>query len=239
MLIIRLFELGKMESIVNKTTDIDKLIKNARRYEYLDGLVDITYGFLILALGLVCWFIFSTVGLHWYITALIQNREITILGIVLLYASLLLLISGSQRIVQRIRQSPDWRTNGYVKSLRWNIRWPVQLIAGGVSISIIISAFVLMVKGVITQDMVLRSLVTSISIATGIIFLGLGIDLKLKRYITVGVCGILLSTIILIMELPFSTSWLYFGIAWMIVLVFSGIWALRQYQITSKGSTND
>jgi hypothetical protein len=175
----------------------------------------------------------------WNITALIQNREITILGMVLLYASLLLLISGSQRIVQRIRQSPDWRPNGYVKSLRWNIRWPVQLIAGGVSITIIISAFILMLKGVVTQDEVLRSLVTSISIATGIIFLGLGIDLKIKRYIIVGACGLLLSIIILIMQLPFSTSWLFFGIAWMIVLVFSGIWTLREYQITSKGFTND
>jgi ABC-type spermidine/putrescine transport system permease subunit I len=96
-----------------------------------------------------------------------------------------------------------------------------------------------MLKGVVTQDEVLRSLVTSISIATGIIFLGLGIDLKIKRYIIVGACGLLLSIIILIMQLPFSTSWLFFGIAWMIVLVFSGIWTLREYQITSKGFTND
>jgi hypothetical protein len=219
-------------------TDIDKLTMNTRRYEYLDGLVDITYGVFFLALGLLGWFFFSSVGLRWLITALIQNREITILGMVLLFSLLLLLISGSQRIIQRIRQSTIWRTSGFVKSLRWQVRWPIQLIAIVVSITIIISTFGLMLKGQLTQDVVLRSLVSSVGIATSVIFLGLGIDLKIKRYIYVSACGIFFSTLIMFFQLSFSTSWLFFGITWMIVLALSGIWVLRQYLTTSKRSTN-
>lgn len=224
---------------MKKTAEIDGLTKRTRRYEFLDGLVDITYGILFLALGLLTWFITSTFGLKWYATALIRNREITILGMVVVFSSLVLLIFGSQRIIQRIRLSTDWKSKGFVKPLRLQVRWPVQLIAVVVSITMIILAFGLMLKGYITQDDVLRVLVTSAGVGTGITFVGLGIDLKLNRYLCVGICGIVASTIIVLLRLSFSMSWLFFGISWMVVLGVSGGWALYRYRTTSKRSTDE
>jgi hypothetical protein len=224
---------------MNNLTEIDDLTKRTRRYEFLDGLVDITYGVLFLALGLLTWFITSTFGLKWYATALIRNREITILGMVLVFSSLVLLIFGSQRIIQRIRLSTDWKSKGFVKPLRLQVRWPVQLIAAVVSITIILLAFGLMLKGYLTQDDALRFLVFSVGVSTGITFVGLGIDLKITRYLCVGICGIVASTMIILLRLSFSMSWLFFGISWVVFLAASGGWAFYKYRTTSKRSTNE
>ncbi len=220
-------------------TEIDELTKSTRRYEFHDGLVDITYGVFFLALGLLCWFIFSTVGLKWYVTALVKNREITILGLVLVFSSLFLLIFGSRRIVERIRQSADWGLKGFVKPLQWQVRWPIQITAVVVSIAIIVTAFWLMLRGHLLQEEVLRFLVFSTGIGTGITYLGVGIDLKFPRYVYVGISGILASTIILFLKLTFSISWLYFGISWMIILVISGIYAINHYRMAAKGSAHE
>lgn len=220
-------------------TDIDKLVKETRRYEFMDGLVDFTYGILFLVLGLLCWFVFSAAGMRLYLTALLKNREITILGSVLLFSLFFLLVFGSQRIVQRIRRARIWAKSGFVKPLRSQVSWPVQLIAAAVAIALILTTFGLMLKGLLTQDDVLRWLVFATSLATGITFLGLGLDIRLRRYICVGVWGIGLSTIILTLQLPFSTSWLYFGISWMVVLGFSGGWALWKYQTAARRSSHE
>jgi hypothetical protein len=214
--------------------EIDDLTNDTRRYEFLDGLVDITYGILFMVLGLANWFFFSRIGLQWYLKALIRNREITLLGSVLVFGSLLLLVFGSQRIIRRIRMSEYWGSKGYMKPLRWQVRWPIQLIAVVVSIAIIITSFVLMLRGKLTQGDVLRFLVFSIGIGTGIMFLGIGIDLKVQRYVTVGIVGIVSSIIIAILGISFSTSWFIFGISWMVLLALSGIWAIRQYQTTLR-----
>jgi len=220
-------------------TDIDKLTKDTRRYEFADGLVDITYGIIFLALGLLCWFFFSYTGLRLFITALIVNREITILGMVLIFSLFILLAFGSQRIAQRIRQAKLWKKSGFVKPLRMQVRWPIQLIAAAISITSIVTAFGLMLKGHLTKEAVLQTLVFSAGLATSITFIGLGIDLKIRRYLSVGVCGMVISIVILLLQLSFSTSWLLWGISWMVVLAISGIWALRRYQVPTRRSADE
>jgi len=173
-------------------TDIDNLTKATRRREFDDGLVDFIYAVVFLILSIFCWFFFSSIGMKWYITALVNNREITLVGMLLLFSLFVLLTFGSRRVIDRIRQSSIWKDRGFVKSLRWQVRWPIQLAASIVFISIILSAFWLMLKGLITADTVLRALVSSVGIASGIVFLGGGIDLGLQRYIYVGICGILM-----------------------------------------------
>jgi hypothetical protein len=224
---------------MNNSKDFDQLTKQTRKYEFLDGLVDITYGVVFLAIGLLSWFFFSSMGLRWFAKALVQNREITILGIVLLFSLLLLLVAGSQRIVQTIRQSKLWMQSGFVKPLRWQVRWPVQLMVVLISTTIILVSFGLMLAGYLSQEVVLRSLVFSIGIGTSLTFLGLGIDLAIKRYTIIGGCGIAVSVILISLPISFSNAWLLFGFSWMVFLTISGIWAFRSYTHQRKWNSNE
>lgn len=223
-----------MEFDMKKLTDLDTLTRETRKVEFADGLVDITFGVIFLVLGALCWFIFSETGLRLYITALILNREITIMVVVLVISLFILLAFGSRRVVQKIRQDKLWKKSGFVASLRMQVRWPIQLAATGIAIIIIVTSFILMLKGVLTKDAVLQALVLAAGLATSVTIIGLGFDLKIKRYLPVGICGILISMAILLSGLTFSTSWLVWGISWMTILVISGIWGLRQYQAADR-----
>ena len=58
--------------------------------------------------------------------------------------------------------------------------------------------------------------------------LGMGIDLRIRRYQAVGIAGLTLSLTVLSQPASFSQSWLLFGVGWMAILTVSGLWAVRQ-----------
>jgi len=209
-------------------SNLENLTRVTRRREFDDGLMDFVYGSFFLLLSLFGWLFFSSTGLRWFFTALLYNREVTIIGLVALVALFILFISGAKRIVARIRESVIWKDRGVVKSLRWQVSWPINLLAGLVSIIMIIGAVWLTIRGSLSQEAVLRALVSSMGVASGIVYFGMGKELGLPRYKWVGVAGGMFSALILIMPISFSVSWLLLGIVWMAVLSISGIWALRQ-----------
>lgn len=216
-------------------SELDQLTRSTRKREYDDGLVDYIYGLLFLLMGILCCYLFSYKGMRWYLAAYIQNREITILGSLLVFGLLILLVAGSRRLVEKIRQVAIWRHSGFVKPLNRQVRWSIQLAPSAVAISFILIGIWLTLIGVINQEMALRILVAS----TGIVFVGMGIDLQLGRYQTVGLAGLLFSILPIFFSITFSFSWLIFGITWMIIFVLSGSWALYRFVSDQKVSIHE
>jgi hypothetical protein len=224
---------------VDNLVEIDSLTRATRRREFDDGLVDILYGIVFLVLGLGNWFLFSTTGLTWFATALVQQREIMIIALVALVPALLLAVLGLRRLIARIRRAYLWKDDGYVEPLQWQVRRSVTILAVLVSVAMIIAAVWLMAAGSLDEAGVLRVLAASVSVGTAIIYLGMGIDLQIRRYIGVGIVGLIPSGIVLARAGSFSESWLLIGIGWMIILTLSGLWALRQSVLTLAGSPSE
>ncbi len=224
---------------MNNIEEFDNLTRLTRKREFDDGLVDILYGFVFLILGLGGWFLFSTVGLEWFATALVQQREITLIALIILTAVLILVIHGMRRLIQRIRHSYLWKDSGYVEPLRWQVKRSITVIAVFLSIALIIVSVWLMMVGSLSEETVLRALVASVSLGTAIVYLGMGIDLRIRRYVGVGITGLILSVIILGQSATFSEAWLLVGVGWMAILTVSGLWAFRQSMLTLAESPSD
>lgn len=214
--------------------DLDALTKATRRREFEDGLMDYLNGAVFLVLGLLAWFFFSPAGLTWYAMAVINYRTITIVGLLCLYG---LVITGPlllRRLIDRIRISVIWKDSGFIKPLHRQTNWPVTLLSGSVAIGMILYATWLMTVGRINTENVLRTLVSSSGIGTGILYIGISFSLDIRRYLIVGLIGGMLSVLILFLPVSFSTAWLIFGITWMLLFVVSGTWALQQVLSLNK-----
>ena len=131
-------------------------------------------------------------------------------------------------MIENIRRQTLWKNLGFVKSLRWQVSWQTNAVAVIVFVTMIVAAVWLMSQGYVNQEFILRTLVSSSGIATGIVFFGMGKELDLQRYKWTGAVGGILSTVIIFVPISFSIAWLVLGIIWMAVLTVSGSWALRK-----------
>ena len=213
---------------MENVSDFDQLTKATRRREFDDGLMDYVFGGTFLLIGILGWFFFSSFGLRWFIRSVLQSREITIIALIAIFALFILLIMGARRVIENIRRQTLWKNLGFVKSLRWQVSWQTNAAAVIVFVVMIVVAVWLMSQGYVDQEFVLRTLVSSSGIATGIVFLGMGKELDLQRYKWIGAVGGILSTVIIFVPISFSIAWLVLGIIWMVVLTISGSWAFRK-----------
>jgi len=207
---------------------IDNLTRVTRRRDFEDGLMDFVFAGAFLFIGLLAGFFTSPVGLRWYLTSLLWNREITIIAEITLFLLFILFVFGAKRMIARIRRKTLWKNRGFVKPLRWQVSWKINALAVIVLIAMLVIAFWLLLNGSISREIVLRTLVSSAGVATGFVFFGMGKELDLQRYRWVGVVGGVLSALIILTPMSFSSSWLALGIGWMIVLTISGLWALQK-----------
>lgn len=214
---------------MNQALNLDGLTRAARRREFDDGLMDFFVGAAFLFYGTLCWLVFSPWGMEWYVRALVKHRALTLFGLVILAVVFFAGPLGVRRAIERVRLSEAWRHRGFVKPLRRQASWPTLVLSAVVVVGMIVVAAWLMATGRIPPESVLRTLVASTGIGTGIVYFGMGLSLRLSRYLTVGVAGGILSMAILLVPASFSFAWLLLGTAWVAVLSASGAWALRQY----------
>lgn len=222
---------------MDQALDLDGLTRAARRREFDDGLVDFAVGAAFLFYGALCGVAFSASGIEWYARALVQNRTLTLFGLAILAAVCLLGPLGARKAIERVRLSEAWRLRGFVKPLRRQVSWPWSVLSAVLMIGMIVSAAWLMAGGRVPADGVLRTIVASTGIGTGIVYLGMGVSLRLNRYLAVGGGGGMLSLAILLVPVSFSLAWWLLGTAWVAVLSASGAWAFRQSRFTSQGSS--
>lgn len=220
-------------------TKMDNLTRATRRRDFEDGLMDFVFAGAFLFIGLLTGFFTSPVGLRWYLTSLLQNREITIIAGITLIPLFILAVFGAKRMIARIRRKKLWKNRGFVTPLRWQVSWKINALAAAVLIAMLVIAFWLMLNGALSQESVLRTLVSAAGVATGFVLFGMGKELGLQRYKWVGAAGGVSSALIILIPMSFSTSWLALGIGWMIVFSISGIWALQKSLLALRGADSE
>lgn len=213
---------------MNRVVDMDSLTKATRRYEFDDGLIDFAVGALFLLSSVYNWFLFSPEGIRWYAIALMTNRALTLFGLAVIAALNIVFLLGARRAIYITRQSTIWRDSGYVKPTLRPTGWPTILLSVVVLLGMNVGAYLLMAIGRINTESILRTLVASVGVGTGILYFGTGLSLGLRRYLAVGMAGGILSAVILFMSVSLSVAWLILGTIWSAALAVSGVWALRQ-----------
>ena len=212
---------------MNTDLDLDELTRRTRRREFDDGLIDFLIGGFILIGCLIVAFIYSASGMQWWANYIIRHRELAIIGLITLIPIYVLIIEGAKRLISRIRRTTFWRDSGFVTPLRLQVSWPINLLATVILLGVVIVSAALMYMGVIGPEALLRSVVSGTGIATGVVYFGMGVSLRLRRYQVVGIVGGLFSAGILLSSVSFAMSWALLGIIWGLVLFISGFWALR------------
>ena len=224
---------------MNQGVDLDNLTRVARKREFDDGLMDFALAISFLALGMISSFFLSPSGIRWYQSALGNHRTLILLGEVLFLVILFIVIRGGGRVIEYIRIKTILRDRGIVKPMRRYVGWRTTILAVVVFLAMIVGAAFLMAIGRIGIEFVLRTLVASSGLGSGIMYLGMGVSLGLRRFLIVGVMGGVLSVAILVTSVSFSFAWLLLGIIWAIVLSVSGFWGLRKALSMAKESRHE
>ncbi len=81
----------------------------------------------------------------------------------------------------------------------------------------------------------MRTLASSSGVSTGIVCLGTGLDLRLRRHVALGIVGALYSAALIPTDLSFAFAWLALGLGWMTIPAVSGLWAVRRKLSSSEG----
>jgi hypothetical protein len=224
--------------LMNEIIDVDGLARQTRRRGLDDGLYDLYFGTFFLIWGSILGLMFSEIGVRWYARAMMMNRAITIIGEIMLFLVLILGIYGGRKIIERIRYEVLWKDTGYVKPLHIQVPWIVNLLASAVMLTMIIGVAWFVYRGVYTCEIATRAIVAGAGVGTGVVFFGMGVSLRLQRYITVGFAGGLFSAALLLPPISFSISWILLGIGWGVVLLTSGSVALHQTLKSLREASN-
>jgi hypothetical protein len=206
--------------------DLDRLTRETRRQEFVDGLNDLQTGLFFILVGGLGAFLLSTAGMTFYIKALIWNRELTILGLLGVLGLLGLIAFGVRRVVGYLRGQVLWKGQGQATPLRVQVRWPAAAAATGIVVILILAGLILMPTEPLGLAGSMRVLAAASGIGTGILYVAMGRELDVRRLQWAGLAGGLLSACILLMPLDAAGSWLALGAAWMITLFVSGGLAL-------------
>jgi hypothetical protein len=216
-----------LENHMNTHLDLDELTQRTKRLEYEDGLRDFQIGAIFLLVGLANWLIFTPAGLALFIKAATRYRDLLLPAFGGLVALSILLAFGSERVMERIRRATFWKDSGFVKPLRWGVvNKGAMILATVVLLGLIVGSVWLMARGGLSQEAALRSIPASAGLATAVILISLGINLRLRRYLIVGLSGVALSGGILLTDMPYADAYLWTGIGWAIIFAISGAWAL-------------
>jgi hypothetical protein len=198
--------------------------------------MDFVFGGFILVGGLLVAFLNSTLGMRWLINSLTMHRGLRIIGLLTLILINVLILLGAKRLISRIRRTTFWRDSGFVTPLRLHGSWPINLLATAILLGVVIVSAALLYRGVIGLEAVFRSLVSGAGMATGVVYFGMGVSLKLRRYQVVGIVGGLFSAGILLTSVSFAMSCVLLSMAWGTVIFISGSWALRLAILSFKAA---
>ena len=223
---------------MDASMDLDRLTHQTKRREFTDGLRDLHVGLTILTLSLLNWLIFTPIGATWLVKAILYDKTLTVIGLIGFVGLYLFVIFGGERLIEHIRRSSLWKESGFVKPLRWGFNKGIILIVTAVILVIVIGSVWLMARGLLSQDIALRSIPASACFGMGVQFFGMGYSLKIRRFLAVGVVGSLLGIAIFFYPFSFGQAWLCFGLGWGVILLVSGLWALVMALSELKGVTD-
>jgi hypothetical protein len=216
--------------------DIEKLIRDTKRYEFSDGLRDLQLGLTLLFLGIVEWLIFQPGWIRWWLAMKDRFARWGAYAAVLPFVLLLLFLLGTLRVMDALRRRWLWRRSGMVKASTWGlVPTRFQVIAAIISILGIALGIVAQPHLKTDNLFILRLIFSSSGLSFGITLVGLGIHIRIPRYTWLGMIGGLVSILLLFYPLPFDqTGAGLFGV-WGLMLSASGTVVLRRAWKVGKG----
>jgi hypothetical protein len=208
--------------------DIEKIIKKTQRYEFLDGLRDMQLGIYMALLGFTTWLVFqpATVRLILWLRERVDKFG-SIVGIFLIVLLPAIVALGVQQLMYAIRKRWLWQESGMVKPLLMVVpRWITF-----VSVLVLLTGLGL---GLLLQPLFPRpffvwgALWGSTGLSFGFLLAAMGRHLQIRRYVWVGILGGVGSTVLVFLPLSLVHSVLVWGLGWGVMLVCSGLLALRR-----------
>ncbi len=210
--------------------DTKKIILQTKQYEFADGLRDIQLGVALILMGSV-WF-----GLMYqpsWLMFLIQlgrdySRWATTAAFLLLFSLPAVATVGMQRVMENIRRRWLWRESGMVKSSRILVPSYITILSVVIFIGALIAGlrFQSFLK---TGEFYLMSLImVAIGWSFGVTLAGVGINLKVWRYVIMGVVGGIASTALLLYQSSLTGAGLLSFLGWGLILLTSGLVVLKR-----------
>lgn len=209
-------------------TDVQGLIRKTQRYEFSDGLRDLQLSLLLGLGGVTIWFIFSP----WW--AMLLGEMILRFGRwaawvgVLWIAFPVVVAWGMVAVMGYLRRRWLWAETGNVTPPRIVVPRRVNLIAAGILLAGIGSGVLLWMRGAVDDVFVLRMLWAATGWSFGYTLFGVGREIGLPRYVSIGLIGGVVSTLVLFFPLSFSQAALALGLGWCAILGVSGVLTLRR-----------
>ena len=207
--------------------DLDELTRKTRRLEFEDGLNDLQNALVFLMLGLASALFMSPAGIRFYMRTMLENEDLTIIGLVGVFALFVLLTFGCRRLIMRYRREVLWQDLGQIEPLRWQVDRRVTLLAGAVWLIVFMAGMIFFTRDPMDLDAGMRVVIGSAGVATGLVYFALGQVLRMGRYRWLGIAAGLASGGLMALPLSAAASWVGFGLIWAAGLTISGVRGLR------------
>jgi hypothetical protein len=210
------------------TPDVDRLIRETRRYEFNDGLRDLQLALLFGLGGVTVWLVLEPAWMGFVgRMAATYGRWAAWIGMVPTVISVLVVL-GALRVMNVVRRRWLWRESGMVSPARWAVPRRINVLSAAILLAGVAVGFGLMLLGAVDQTFLLRMLWAATGWGFGYTLVAMGRILDLARYVRLGWVGGVLSTGILLLALPFGQLSLAFGVLWFVLLGGSGLLTLRR-----------
>ena len=212
---------------------LEDLIRKTKRYEFVDGLRDLQLAALMAFFGVFAWLSLSLIGMRWYAQLILNLVEIfgrwgALISGLLYILILLILVVGTLWAMRFLRRRWLWRESGWVKPLPWQVPRKITILSAVIFLGGLGFALGLLATGRVDDSFVLRMFWAATGWAFGFTLVGVGREIKLKRYLWLGSVGGVASTVVLFLPLDFGQTAIVLYGAWALALGISGMIALRR-----------
>jgi hypothetical protein len=214
--------------MMTSPSNVERLIRDTRRYEYADGLRDLQLAVYFVLSSVAVWLVFQP----FWVTLLRDlvgkyGRGASWLGMLLLLIAPLAVI-GMLGLMNFVRKRWLWRESGMVKPSRWFVPRRVTVLSTVILVGGLALAILARHQGWVKDNFILLMLWAASGWSFAYTLISMGRELDLSRYIWLGAIGGALSTILLFIQLTFPQAALVFGLFWGLLLSVSGIVTLRR-----------
>jgi hypothetical protein len=220
-------------------TDIEDLIQETKRYEFVDGLRDLQLAVLMAFFGAFAWLSLTLIGMRWYVQWILKlaetfGRWAALISGLLYILMLLVLLGGTLWVMRFLRRRWLWRESGWVKPLPWQVPRKVNILSAAILLAGIGLAVGLLITGKVDESFVLQMFWAATGWAFGFTLVGVGRELGLKRYLWLGSVGGIASTVVLFLPLDFGQTAIVLYGAWALALGISGAITLRRALVSKQ-----
>ncbi len=217
--------------------DVNRFQRYTARYEFADGIRDFQTAFWIFITGiyaLIVWDI-PDLWLPFVDFARAQGTLFILLTTFVVPIGIPVIISEFcfRAANEHIRRRWLWRNTGFIKSKAWIIPRYVLFTAYGITFSVFIGGILLAIE---THDasLILRGLYVGIGTSLAYMYGSVGIRLQIPRHKILALTGFAGTLLLALLPLRMGMFAFTLSLLWVILLVLSGIYAMRQVAIQQK-----